>query len=204
MLALLRLHRIDEDPAWVDAAELAASYLIDERDAELPTAKLPHDHWLLYALNELHGFRPKDKYLNHAMRITEAIVKAQNRGPEPPDWIGSFYRPPRSTPTACRSEGLLAAHALATRTGKRVEARDAIDATRRALGFQFATQCTPERAMFFERPTRALGGFHLSLYEFEIRIDYVQHNVSALLAMLRVLEGAAEDEKAAEETTRGE
>jgi hypothetical protein len=35
----------------------------------------------------------------------------------------------------------------------------------------------------------ALGGFHESLDDTDIRIDYVQHNVSALLAFDRISKG---------------
>jgi hypothetical protein len=32
-----------------------------------------------------------------------------------------------------------------------------------------------------------LGGFHRDLTNFEIRNDYVQHNISGILALLRAL-----------------
>jgi hypothetical protein len=41
--------------------------------------------------------------------------------------------------------------------------------------------------MYLPNPPRALGGFHTSLTDYEIRIDYVQHNISSLLGLYRAL-----------------
>src|SRR5262249_34906170 len=113
ILALLRLHRLDPQLTWLEAARRGAAYLIEVRDAGIPEQSLPHDHWLLYALNELHRASPDRVYLEHAMRIVRTIQAAQNLDPLFPDYHGSFFDPPRSTPVATRSEGLSAAHALA-------------------------------------------------------------------------------------------
>ena len=53
--------------------------------------------------------------------------------------------------------------------------------------FQMRTQVTPWSALYLPRPDLALGGFRRSLQNFEIRIDYVQHNVSALLGLRSIL-----------------
>jgi hypothetical protein len=151
-------------------------------------AELTHDHWLLYALNELYRHRPELLYLDQAMRIAGAISMAQNRQPAFPDYLGSYYNPPRSTPTATRSEGLLAAYRLARDFGLEREARSILETVRLNIGFQLATQVLPERALYLRDPERCLGGFTRSLTNFEIRIDYVQHNISALVALYRLLE----------------
>ncbi len=41
--------------------------------------------------------------------------------------------------------------------------------------------------MYLRDPRRALGGFHRSLTNYEIRIDYVQHNISAILGLMRIM-----------------
>ena len=53
--------------------------------------------------------------------------------------------------------------------------------------FQLQTQLRPESAMYLPDPQRAIGGFRRSLTNFEIRIDYVQHNISSLLLLRRIL-----------------
>ncbi len=187
-LALVRFYALDRDESWLDTAEKNANYLINVRDRGCQTSRLIHDHWLLYALNELYRFRPKPLYLKHSMRIAQAIMGRQNRNPDIPDHLGSYYRSPRSTPTATRLEGLLAAYQLARDFGSQSEARAILKAIGLGIAFQLQTQFQPESVLYLEDPERSLGGFRRSLTDFEIRIDYVQHNISALVAFYRLLE----------------
>jgi hypothetical protein len=62
------------------------------------------------------------------------------------------------------------------------------------LGIAFAlqTKFRPESVMYVRDPQRALGGFHYSLTNYRLRIDYTQHNISSLLCGARVLAGAAQ------------
>jgi len=74
ILALMRLHQLDREPRWLAAARRGADWLIDVRDAGKSTRDLPHDHWLLMALEELHDETGDERYLEHAERIAGAIV----------------------------------------------------------------------------------------------------------------------------------
>jgi len=186
LLALTRIYALDPDETWLDRAEAGARYLINVRDGGLSDSELPHDHWLLYALNELYRYRPNPSYLNHALRMASAILQSQNRNPRYPDWPGSFYQPPRSTPTATRMEGLCAAYSLAQDSGHLQEAQAILEGMWLGAAFQQQTQFRPESVMYLNNPKRSLGGFHRSLTDFEIRIDYVQHNISSLLCLYRV------------------
>ncbi len=181
ILALTRLAAADGDRRWLDAARKGADWLILERDKGKPTAELPHDHWLLMGLNELHPSTGEARFLEHAQRIAEAIVTAQQRKVPYPDWAGSFYTPPRSTPAATRAEALVAMVRLAERTGRPTEAY------RRALAllvtFQLKCQLTAENSFYLPAPQRARGGFRRGLEGGEVRIDYVQHNLSSLLGL---------------------
>ena len=120
------------------------------------------------------------------MRIAKAIVQSQNRSPIYSDWFGSYYRPPRSTPSATRSEGLYAAYQLARDFGDPVEARQILETIQNAMEFQLQTQFRPESAMYLKNPQQSLGGFHRSLTNFEIRIDYVQHNISSMIGLYSI------------------
>lgn len=186
VLALVRLHALDGDEAWLDAAVRGADWLIEERDGNAAPAELIHDHWLLYALDELHRLRPDARYLEHASRLAAAIMQAQHHRPPYPDWVGGYGEPPRSTPAATRSEGLAAAYRLARDFGTSREAQALLDALRLGISFQLQTQYRPESVLYFGEPQRALGGFRRSLTDDEIRIDYVQHNLSSLLALYHI------------------
>ncbi len=187
VLALTRMYAVDDSASWLDTAEKNVQFLIKNRDRGIPEQQLIHDHWLLYGLNELYRYRPKQLYLDHSLRIAKAIMKKQNLQPDYPDWLGSFYRPPRSTPTATRVEGLCAAYQLINDFGDSKDALAILEAVHRGIRFQLQTQFRPESVLYLKDPNRSLGGFHRSLTNFEIRIDYVQHNISSLLALYRIL-----------------
>ena len=189
ILALMRLHAIDPNPLWLATARAGADWLIDVRDAGKATAALPHDHWLLMGLDELHAATGDARYTAHAGRVASAIVAAQRLTSSFPDWVGSFYDPPRSTPTATRAEGLVAASRLARRTGGDEEVL--LAALHRMAAFQLRCQLTPHNVLYLPNPERAVGGFRRSLTNWEVRIDYVQHNVSALLGLRSLLDDDA-------------
>lgn len=177
MFGLAKLSEVSGDRKWLEAAHKGARWIITVRDAAVPTAQLPHDHWFLYALNELAKDKQESMYVDHAKKLTEAIAAAQHVGltGEQEDWNGGYFDPPRSTPTATRNEGLAAAYELFTRAGETAYATTVAKETmERGIDFTLRTQ-------------DANGGFHESLDEEVIRIDYVQHNISALLAFDRIL-----------------
>lgn len=188
MLAMLRIYALDPDPAWLDASEKAAEYLITIRDYKVPDDKLPHDHWMLYALNDLHRHRPKPIYLEHAMKIAHAIARAQRSGGGTlaPDTVGS-WNDSRSAPAATRSEALLSAYHLARDFGRPADAEVFLRAIRLGIAFQLQLQIRPESAMYFKNPPRPLGGFRGDLSDDALQIDVVQHNIASFLALSRLL-----------------
>ena len=192
LLALVRIHALDGDARWLDAAEKGARYVITVRDGKLTDDQLSHDHWLLYSLNELYRKRHDELYLKHALRLAGVIVRGQNRASEFPDWVGGYLKPPRSTSTSTRSEGLCAAWRLARDFGERKEAETILSAIRRGVAFQLHSQFRPESVLYARDPQRTMGAFHRSLTTHEIRIDYVQHSMSAMLALREIIEAEVE------------
>jgi len=188
LLALARLYVQERDDSLLESVRRGAHWLIDVRDVDKDVDDLAHDHWLLYALNEIYRLTDDPAILDHAMKVSEAIVRGQNLDPAFKDWLGSYYRPPRSTPTAIRTEGLSASYALARDFDRPEMAERILDALKLGMRFDLQTQFGPEKSMYFGDPQRALGGFGKSLTVFEIRIDYVQHNISALLAVADILD----------------
>jgi hypothetical protein len=194
IFALSRLAEFDGDEQWLDVAEANALYLINDRDAGKEVAQLIHDHWLLYGLNELYRARPREEFLVHTERTVRAILDSQHKEADlvedKQDWQGGYYVPPRSTPTATRSEGLVAAYKLLRDyedllavEDRYVELEEIMLAIEEGLRFQLATQYGEEALLFFgdEVGARVIGGFHESLTDFGVRIDFVQHNLSAIL-----------------------
>jgi hypothetical protein len=191
VLALTRIHELDAQTHWLDAAEKGARWVIQVRDGGLPDAELPHDHWLLYAMEQLGSRRPDPLWLKHTRRLVRAMIASQHRDPAEADWRGGWYEPPRSTPVATRAEGLTAAYRLLSGAGATDEELSAIrEALDLATGFQLRTQYREESTLHLREPQRALGGFRGSLTDDEIRNDFVQHNVSALLRYARIAGGA--------------
>ncbi len=177
ILALLRLQAIapaDEEDKYLDAAERGADWLIQVRDKNKNIDNIAHDHWLLYGLNELYRLRPNKIYLKHAWKIVDAIEKLQ-------DEEGGFYNPPRSTPTATRSEALVSAYKLAVYSKTNSKTDQILKILDRAIAFELRTQIT-------DKDSRAFGGFGESLTDSTVRIDFVQHNISALLGYREILE----------------
>ncbi|MFN3235125.1 MAG: 2-aminoethylphosphonate--pyruvate transaminase [Gammaproteobacteria bacterium] len=185
IFALCHAHRVDPQDKWLDCAEKASDYLIEERDANVAPENLIHDHWLLYGLNELYRERPHKRYLTHAFNIVDAIIASQHTSSNVDnlDWIGGFYKPPRSTPTATRAEGLCAAYRLAQDFGNPSQLKKILDCLEKCVSFQIQTQFTNDNTP----SDMALGGFHRDLSHPEIRIDYVQHNISAILSYYQIL-----------------
>ena len=185
VLALVRLYQSDQNPAWLAASEKGALWLIKVRDADLPIPQLPHDHWLLMALNELYAITRKVEYYNQGIRIAAAIRLDQRKNPQPTEWVGSFGIPPRSAPAATRCEGLVAAYYLSVEGGSpEIEIIEAL-----SLGVDFILQCqvTQEQAVTLPHPERASGGFRESLEGWKIRMDFVQHAICALLGLREIM-----------------
>ena len=184
---LTALYEIDQSPRWLAVARRVARYVVEVRDRGLATEQLPNDHWLLYGIDRLYRRRKDPTLLDHAMKVAAAIAGAQNRDPPFPDWLGSYYVPPRSTPAATRSEGMVAAYRLAQDFVGAPRAAEILASILLATRFQLATQIREENMMYLRDPGRALGGFRGAFDNYEIRIDYVQHNISALLGLREIL-----------------
>jgi hypothetical protein len=185
--ALANLYLLDGNEEWLRAAQNGARWLANDRIAGKAPGDVTHDHWLLLGLDVIQHISPDPVYYDATMAIANAIIQSQNIDPEYPDWFGGFYRPPSSTSNATRTEGLMAAYRVAHDFGTAEEAERILQAAKNSVSFQLATQFHPESAMYLTDPQRVLGGFHRDLTNFEIRNDYVQHNISGILALLRAL-----------------
>jgi hypothetical protein len=185
LLGLIELYKLTGDKRLIESARRGADYLIDTQQ-RMPS--LPPDAWLMQALEALFAIKPDPTYAAHAIHIAEAMIKEQYTEADTPLYAGS-YRPgvPRATPAASRAEGMLAAMRLARLTNDARAARLA-EALKLSARFQLAQQFDADNSFYLASPERAAGGFRESLTSARIRIDYVQHNISALLGIAQIVE----------------
>ncbi len=189
-LGLLRLYAIDPQPQYLDTARRAADWVVQVRDAFVSEDNQEHDHWMSYAYNELYRITHDGAYLEHAFKIGRAIEKKRHRaeGAPAPDWAGTFFEG-QTTPASTRVEAYDADIALSRFAGK-PEAwllGPAQEVACSMLGQQFRA----DNDYFVSNPAKAEGGVRESLFVQDVRIDYVQHAMSAWLHLARILRDPA-------------
>ncbi|HZU83559.1 MAG TPA: hypothetical protein VE987_11605 [Polyangiaceae bacterium] len=196
VLSLVRLYGIDPQPAYLEAARKGADYVVNVRDAYVSEDNQEHDHWMSYALGDLYRLTRDEAYLKHAYKIARAILKKQRRaGDAPaPDFAGTFYDG-QITPASTRLEAYDADIALSRFAG-RADAwllEPAVEVARSILGQQF----DPLDDYWLRNPAKADGGVRESLFVQDVRIDYVQHAMSAWLHLARLLRDPGRDKAGA-------
>jgi hypothetical protein len=188
ILALTMLFEETNDIRWLRAAERGASFLVQSRQ-HMPTEKLPADHWLMIASAKLQkhlapviGTRvARDALLEHNRDLARMMLAEQAGVTE--EWAsGSFVADGRSTPSATRLEGLLALYSW---LDDEDPLRQEIAAAARD-GVAFLLRCQIMDGPSEGGVIRALRTLDTEDASFnrrqsEIRIDYVQHSLSAWL-----------------------
>jgi hypothetical protein len=189
-LGLLRLYAVDPQPAYLDAARKAADWVVHVRDADVSQDNQEHDHWISYVLNDLYRVVRDDAYVEHAYKIARAILNKQHRaGNSPaPDWVGTFYEG-QTTPGATRLEAYDADIALSRFAGR----PDAwlLGPAQEVAASMLGQQFDPDNGYWLRNPAKAAGGVRESLFVQDVRIDYVQHSMSAWLHLARELRDPA-------------
>ena len=190
-LGLLMLYERDPSGPWLDAAEKALLYLARSRQGK-PSVEA--DHWALLATarrvslrNEWSQPDSRQAILQHAVQICESMLAARPAHPSDPDHHGCFTEDGRTCPTAIRLEGLLAALEFLPS-----EQEDLRERMTRAVddGVLFLQRSQIASGEFSGGVPRAIGplperhaayGESFNRRVTEIRIDYVQHALSAMI-----------------------
>ncbi len=188
VLGLVRLYRIDRDVRWLEIAGRAIAALILAR-ADLSEHELPADHWLLIAIGELARLVSEEpelgshfpfshrEMISHAVRIADAMLAEQHHA----DAAGAFTADRRTTPTSTRLEGI---GALLRVLPLLHPARERLLVGAR-VGTQFLLGCQVRehgiRDGGIPRRCGSSGRESRDRRANEIRIDYVQHALSAFL-----------------------
>ena len=189
ILGLVRLYSWDRDPLWLETAVRGADWLIDDRDAGKAAAKLANDHWLMLALSYLYHYTEDTRYLDHSIALCRAVEyqygKNEKLWAEFPDYRGGYYDPPRSTPAATRGEGLGAV--LETCELAQMDCGWIEEILLETVRHEMLSQYDPDMCFWMKNPAKAFGGWNGGLLDMDVRNDFVQHNMSALLGAERHL-----------------
>jgi hypothetical protein len=180
-LGLISLFEVDHDPQWLDGAGRALSFLARSRAG---VQEVPPDHWALIATARFLPYCKQEacpvsrtELIDHAARVADRFLREQVRNPADARLDGAFDTAGRTTPTAIRLEGLLAALEFLPddATGRRTRIKAAVE---RGVAFLL-------RAQIKSGPyAGGMPGAVLSRSDpraSDIRIDYVQHALSAWL-----------------------
>ena len=188
-LGLLMLHELDPSGPWFEAAGKALDYLARVREG---ARDVPADHWALLATAKMLSIEDAEmapdlraRLIGHAVQNCEAILAQQIDGPGPRKVNGGFSADGRVTPTATRLEGLLAARDfLPAEAGLGAPIDTAVE---RGIGFLLRAQIRDgDFAGGFPRAIATLppdlpDAARFNRRATEVRIDYVQHALSALI-----------------------
>lgn len=188
ILALIELYNHTNDAKWLDAAKLAARYLIEVRDANKSEYALQPDQWLMIALERLYKIEPDPLWREHLFKIGRSMLLKQHKTHRFMDYIGGFYEPPVSAVTATRAEGLVAAYRVAVSEDPAF-AQEIERSLLLVADFLRFRQYTPELAMYVRRPQIAMGAFSESALSSSFRMDYIQHCISALMGISEIVGG---------------
>jgi hypothetical protein len=188
LLALVRLAQQDfKGGPWLQRARAAAEYLIHRKDGDIIAAgKVPReDHWLTMALAELYRLDRRETYRQVVYLQGDAMLASQ-LGEEVahPAKIGAADRSPISyTSTATKGEALAAAWSLARAADDEPQARRFAQGARRNAQFRMRVQWLAENTGLFPEPERVIGAWGGNPGNPTARIDFVQHNISALIGL---------------------
>jgi hypothetical protein len=192
-LAWLKLYEQAPSADLIDSTVRALTFLAGER---AKAGAAPSDHWALLATAKLFEIAereqltiPRDVIFNHALQVCHAILEEGHVHQPLPVMEGALVPAGVVTPTATRLEGLLAAltflpHDHPMRRHVEGAVHRGVDFLLRAQvkggdfdgAFPYAISRVPEGLGDGAAAFNAQVG--------EVRIDYVQHSLSALVQYL--------------------
>ncbi len=194
-LGLLMLYEKDPSGVWFESAVKALEYLARSRKN---STSIPADHWALLATAKMFSIENKaelpvsrELLINHAAQISDSILQSQVESHKRPAYDGGFSKDGRTTPTATRLEGLLSTHSFFPSND---EVRNRIvAAVPRGIAFLLRAQVSEGKfAGAFPRAVDRIDQGIPNVDKFnrrstEVRIDYVQHALSAMIQYLDMM-----------------
>ena len=185
VLGLVSLYELDHSRKWLLAAGKGLAYLAESR---VGSQEVPPDHWALIATAEFLPYYDQSgcpvsraELVQHAARLCHRLLHEQITNAPDARVDGAFDPAGRTTPTAIRMEGLLAALGFLPKSEADLRTRINV-AVERGTQFLLNAQITsgpyaggmPGAVLADGAPSKAQSVS-------EVRIDYVQHALSAWL-----------------------
>ena len=200
-LGLINLYQIDPNPIWIESAIRSLEYLSEKRKN---TIDFPVDHWALIAtaellnLNDIEQFHfSRELIIYHSLQITEKILSEQLTKNVEKNMRGAFTANWATTPTATRLEGLTAVLAfLPDTSGMYTKILTSCE-----LGINYLLHAQVTSGNYIGAFTHNIEvykdkseGRKKQWGNTDIRIDYVQHALSALIQYLNIAESNSGEE----------
>lgn len=186
-LALMRLYALDPQQQYVDAARRSADWVVRVRDAYTSEDNQEHDHWICYALNEIYRVTRDPAYLEHAHKIARAIVRKQ-RGTDAaePDLVGTYWFGGEMSNIASTRVEAFDSNIVVSRFAGQADDW-LLQAATKTAAWMLGQQFDADDDYWLKNPRKAEGGVRESLLVSDVRIDTVQHAMSAWLHLARIL-----------------
>lgn len=198
VLGWLSLYEVHPDPRLIEWSVSALGFLADQRARD---NSAPPDHWALLATAKLFDIADRDQLhiprqllLDHVLQICHEIIDHGYSPPMLPVMEGALSARGGTTPTSVRLEGLLAALTILPadhRIRPHVEAK-----VHRGIDFLLRAQIKDgpfvggmPSAIAPLPPDGSAEVKKFNAQQGEIRIDYVQHALSALVQYLQWIDG---------------
>ena len=191
-LGLVMLYEYDQQPKWFNHALKVLTYLSELRINE---KNVPHDHWALLATAKLIEIAdkqnleiPREMLLSHGKQIVNDIITGIPTFNKTDPKHGCLSRGCRTTPSSTRLEGLIAFYNVLGQEDQKTKEKIA-EVSKNGIEFLIRTQVKegPYRGAI---PPVYIGDVK-NLYKTSrsmsvVRIDYVQHALSAFVDYKRV------------------
>jgi hypothetical protein len=186
--ALAIAYKFIKDTRYRDAVRRSLDYLTGENYWPLPMKFLfGEDHWTCIAAEEAWPHVKKAAYAQFCYEFARFQRRHQFASDDGfADYEGGYgitpFFPPHLTPAGSRTEAMVSAYDLSRHRGepKGVIAAQIV----RAFKYILRHQVRLENSYLYARPEETIGAIIKSPIKHEIRIDYVQHTVAAMVRAL--------------------
>lgn len=188
-LGLALAYELIRDPRYRTATRKALDYLTGENYWPLTLKFLfGEDHWTCMAAEAAWPHIKRERYAEFCYEFAAFQRRHQFLASDKAvfDYEGGYgitpFFPPHLTPAGSRSEAMVSAYDLSRHRGetKQVIGEQIV----RAFKYIVRHQVRLENAWMFVNPPAAVGAIRKSPIKYDVRIDYVQHTVAAMVRAL--------------------